>query len=65
MALSAFIQESLTHDSWTRAVEIAASAVPDVAVVVLKGLLKARKKEWPVPTAVNKLVPSLKAAGIL
>jgi hypothetical protein len=65
MALSTFVQESPTHDSWTRAVEIAASTVPDVAVVVLKSLLKIRKQKWPIPQAVNKLVPSLKAAGLL
>jgi len=65
MALAAFVQESPTQDSWAKAVEIAASVAPDVAVVVLKGLLKARKKEWPVPMAINKLVPSLKAAGLL
>jgi hypothetical protein len=65
MALAAFVQESPTQDSWAKAVKIAASVAPDVAVVVLKGLLKARKKEWPIPTAVNKLVPSLKATGLL
>jgi hypothetical protein len=41
MALAAFVQESPTQDSWTKAVEIAASVPADVAVVVLKGLLKA------------------------
>jgi len=65
MALASFVQESPTHDSWTRAVEIASSAAPDVAVIVLKGLLKARKKEWPIPTSINRLVPSLRAAGLL
>jgi hypothetical protein len=65
MALAAFVQESPTQDSWTKAVEITAAVPADVAVVVLKGLLKSRNKEWPVPTAINKLVPSLKAAGLL
>jgi len=65
MALAAFVQKSPARDSWTKAVEITANVAPDVAVVVLRDLLKVRKKEWPIPTALNKLVPSLRAAGLL
>jgi hypothetical protein len=65
MALAAFVQDSPTQEHWAKAVKITATTSPDVAVVVLKGLLKARHKEWPIPTAVNKLVPSLKATGLL
>jgi len=65
MALAAFVQDSPTRESWTRAVEITAATPPDVAVVVMKGLLKARQKEWPIPAAINRLAPSLKAAGIM
>jgi hypothetical protein len=65
MALAMFVKESPTHGSWTRAVEVTAGVAPDVAVVVLKDLFKVRKQEWPIPQAVNRLVPSLKAAGLL
>jgi hypothetical protein len=65
MSLSVFVQGSLTHEAWKKAVEITAASKPDVAVIVMKDLLKVRDKKWPVPHAINRLVPSLKAVGLL
>ena len=65
MSLSMFVKDSLTHEAWNKAIEIIAASKPDVAVIILKNLLKIRDKKWPIPQAINKLIPSLKAAGLL
>jgi hypothetical protein len=64
MSLSMFVQNS-SYETWSKAVEITATSKPDVAVIILKNLLKIRNKEWPIPAVLNKLVPSLHAAGLL